>query len=81
MHRVLIEPADYQQCQEAVAKAFALFPVAVAGKKVFVKPNVLRACRPEESVTTHPAVIRAVVEHLETMSPAEIIVGDNPGLH
>lgn len=81
MHRVLIEPADYQNCRQAVEKAFALFPVDVRGRKVLVKPNVLRACSPEEAVTTHPAVIRAVVDHLETLDPAQIIVGDNPGIH
>jgi uncharacterized protein (DUF362 family)/NAD-dependent dihydropyrimidine dehydrogenase PreA subunit len=80
MHKVLIESADYQDCQRAVARAFELFPLDVAGKKVLVKPNVLRSGRPEESITTHPAVLSAVVERLKAMNPAEIIVGDNPGL-
>jgi uncharacterized protein (DUF362 family)/NAD-dependent dihydropyrimidine dehydrogenase PreA subunit len=80
MHKVLIHPADYQDCLEAVRRAFELFPLAVAGRNVLVKPNVLRAARPEESITTHPAVLRAVVECLEDMRPADIVVGDNPGM-
>jgi len=80
MPTVMIHPADYQDCQRAVERAFELFPIPLAGKKVFIKPNVLRPARPEEAVTTHPAVLEAVVRCVEARSPAEIIVGDNPGL-
>lgn len=78
--RVLIEPADYQDCRAAVEKAFALFPPSVRGGKVLVKPNVLRAARPEEAVTTHPAVVRAVVECLLDLGAGRVTVGDNPGV-
>ncbi len=81
MHKVLIHPADYQDCQEAVDRAFRLFPGPVTGRTVFVKPNVLRPARPEEAITTHPAILTAVLNALERMDPARIIVGDNPGLH
>jgi len=80
MPKVLIEPSDYQSCRAAVEKAFALFKPAVRGQKVLVKPNVLRAARPEEAVTTHPAVLRAVVECLSDLGAARITVGDNPGV-
>ena len=30
---------------------------------------------------THPSVLRAVVEKVESMSPASLVVGDNPGVH
>jgi len=80
MHRVLIEPADYQVCRPAVEKAFAAFAPPVRGKKVLVKPNVLRAARPEEAVTTHPAIVRAVVECLLDLGAGGITVGDNPGV-
>ncbi|OIN99375.1 MAG: hypothetical protein AUJ49_11260 [Desulfovibrionaceae bacterium CG1_02_65_16] len=80
MHSVLIEPTDYQTCRAAVEKAFLLFKPDVRGKKVLVKPNVLRAARPEEAVTTHPAVLRAVVECLADLGAARITVGDNPGV-
>lgn len=80
MNTVLIHPADYQDCQKAVERAFELFPQAIAGRKVFIKPNVLRPARPEEAVTTHPAVLEAVVRCVEAREPASIVVGDNPGL-
>lgn len=80
MPRVMIHPASYQDCLTAVRRAFELFPISISGKKVLVKPNVLRSGSPDEGITTNPAVLRAVVQCLETMNPAEIIVGDNPGL-
>ena len=45
-----------------------------------IKPNVLRSSKAAEGIVTHPAVLRAVVDKVETMSPAAIVVGDNPGL-
>lgn len=80
MQRVLTEAADYQSCRPAVEKALSLFCPPVRGKSVLVKPNVLRAARPEEAVTTHPAVLRAVVECLRDLGAGRITVGDNPGV-
>ncbi|MFH1058875.1 MAG: DUF362 domain-containing protein [Pseudomonadota bacterium] len=80
MQRVMIHPATYHDCLAAVRQAFALFPQNVAGRKVLVKPNVLRHGAPEEGITTNPAILAAVVQCLEEMGPAEIIVGDNPGI-
>lgn len=80
MSTVMIHPAAYDHIQPAVARAFALFPPNLKGKKILIKPNVLRGSAPEEGVVTHPAVLRAVVEQVEAMGPAEIVVGDNPGL-
>ncbi|MBU1565062.1 MAG: DUF362 domain-containing protein [Proteobacteria bacterium] len=80
MHNVMIHPATYENCREAVNRAFELFPQDIAGKKVVIKPNVLRTSKAEEHIVTNPALLRAVVEKVEEMSPLEIIVGDNPGL-
>jgi uncharacterized protein (DUF362 family)/Pyruvate/2-oxoacid:ferredoxin oxidoreductase delta subunit len=79
MHKIMIRPADYFSCREAIERVFHLFPLNVRGKKVLVKPNAVMASHPDEAIVTHPAVIEAVVEKLETLAPAEIIVGDNPG--
>lgn len=81
MAKVLIHPAAYENVHEAVERAFALFPVQLGGKKVLIKPNVLRASRAEEGIVTHPAVLAAVVKKVEAEKPASIVVGDNPGLH
>ena len=81
MARVLIHPASYETIQDAVDRAFERFPTPIARKRFLIKPNVLRASTPEEAIVTHPAVLRAVVRKVEGMGPAELIVGENPGLH
>jgi len=80
MSKVLIHQANYENVRQAVDRAFALFPLELRGKSVLIKPNVLRASEASEGIVTHPAVLRAVVEKVETMGPAAIVVGDNPGL-
>jgi uncharacterized protein (DUF362 family)/Pyruvate/2-oxoacid:ferredoxin oxidoreductase delta subunit len=49
----------------------------VSGKRVFVKPNMLRSARPDECVVTHPTVISETVSFLLDAG-ADVIVGDNP---
>ena len=80
MSKVMIFPASYDDVRGAVATAFKLFPIQVTGKKVLIKPNVLRSSEAKEGIVTHPAVLKAVIEKVEEMEPASIIVGDNPGL-
>ncbi len=80
MSRVLIHPATYEKLGEAVGRAFEIFPLEFQGKRVLIKPNVLRASEAEEGIVTHPAVLRAVVEKVESLGPASIVVGDNPGV-
>jgi len=80
MAKVLIYPANYNSVRDAVDAAFTHFPQQLAGKRVLIKPNVLRVAAPDEGIVTHPAVLRAVVERVAAEAPVEIIVGDNPGL-
>jgi len=80
MHRVMIHPATYDNCAKAVDLAFEKFPLEIAGKKVMIKPNLLRSSSANEHIVTHPALLRAVVAKVESLSPAKIVVGDNPGL-
>ena len=79
-HVVMLRPAAYDACRTAVDNAFELFPLSLTGKKVLVKPNVLRRSAPEEAVTTHPAVLKAVVERVLESKPETLWVGDNPGI-
>lgn len=76
----MIHPSTYDNVREAVERAFELFPQELYGKNVLIKPNVLRVSDSKEGIVTNPAVLRAVVEKVETMGPASIVVGDNPGL-
>lgn len=80
MSKVMIHPATYDNIREAVERAFEIFPFDLRGKKVLLKPNVLRATPAEDAITTNPAMLRAVVEKVTSMAPASLVVGDNPGL-
>lgn len=81
MPKVLIHPAAYENIRTAVDKVFEIFPVAIRGKNVLIKPNALRTSRAHEGIVTNPAVLRAVVEAVESMHPSSLIVGDNTGVH
>ena len=48
------------------------------GQKVLLKPNLLRKARPEEGVTTHPALIGAVAE-LVRKAGGQAVIGESPG--
>ncbi|HPC37102.1 MAG TPA: DUF362 domain-containing protein, partial [Candidatus Marinimicrobia bacterium] len=49
---------------------------ARAGEKIVLKPNLLSAHSPEENVTTHPAVIKAVAEILLERG-VKVSIGDS----
>jgi len=80
MSKVMICQATYETALQAVTRAFEIFPLKLKGKKILIKPNVLRTSEPGEAIVTHPAVLAAVVNLVESMEPASIIVGDNPGV-
>ncbi len=50
-----------------------------AGKRVFVKPNLVMAKKPETAATTHPAVLHALCRLLMEWGAAEVVVGDSSG--
>ncbi|MCB2145489.1 MAG: DUF362 domain-containing protein [Deltaproteobacteria bacterium] len=80
MRQVMIHPSTYDTVRASIDKAFDLFPQDLKDKKVLIKPNVLRGSEAAEGIVTHPAVLAAVVDKVESLGPASIIVGDNPGL-
>jgi len=47
------------------------------GQKVLIKPNLLTARLPEQAVTTHPEVVRAVIRMVRAAG-GEPMVGDSP---
>ena len=49
----------------------------VEGRRVLIKPNLLAAREPSRGVTTHPAVVGAVIDYLKGYR-AEVFVGDSP---
>jgi len=80
----IVECADYDvgMVKEAIRKAVSLIGgwqgIVERGNRVLVKPNMLSARPPEDGVTTHPAVVRAVVELVQEAG-AEALIGDSPG--
>ena len=48
------------------------------GQKVLLKPNLLAAAKPEEAVTTHPVIMKAMAELVQG-SGGRVLIGDSPG--
>lgn len=49
------------------------------GERVLLKPNMLYGKPPEAAVTTHPAVLRGVIELVQEAGGI-VLVGDSPGI-
>jgi uncharacterized protein (DUF362 family)/NAD-dependent dihydropyrimidine dehydrogenase PreA subunit len=72
--------STYDTCHEAVEQAFSHFPIGMAGKKVAIKTNALKASDPDrEAMATHYKLVKAVVKKVETLGPSRIVVGDSVG--
>lgn len=67
---------------EAVAKSLeplgGMKSFVKPGERALLKPNLLSAKRPEEAITTHPAVLEAVIV-LVKQAGGIPVVGDSPG--
>ena len=48
-------------------------------EKILVKPNLLKPAEIDSAVTTHPAVIRAVLRLLQESGCSSVKYGDSPG--
>ncbi len=74
---------DHRQDQvdRVVEQLFCQLPAAgaLAGKKVLLKPNLLAKHAPEKAVTTHPAVVRAVIRAVKRRGAASVMLADSPG--
>jgi uncharacterized protein (DUF362 family)/NAD-dependent dihydropyrimidine dehydrogenase PreA subunit len=73
---------DLNEVRAAVAASLeplgGMGKFAGKGQRVLVKPNLLSSRAPEAAVTTHPAVVQAVVEQVQKAGGVAII-GDSPG--
>lgn len=75
---------DQAQIDSAVEAVFAALPAAGrlgAGSHVLLKPNLLAKHPPEHAVTTHPAVITAVIRavHRRGVPLSQIVLADSMG--
>lgn len=83
MDTVVFHPAeyDYGSLRPGVFGLLdRLTPLAIApGAKVLIKPNFLAPAKPDRAMTTHPMVLRAVVEYVLHRG-ATPLVADSPGM-
>ena len=49
------------------------------GKRVVLKPNLVSAKKPEDAVTTHPAVVEAVFRLVKKMGAADVVLAESSG--
>ncbi|HHL40972.1 MAG TPA: DUF362 domain-containing protein [Deltaproteobacteria bacterium] len=68
-----------ERVSEAVELLGGMERFVSPGERILIKPNLLSAKPPEAAVTTHPAVVKAVIE-LVRRAGAEPLVGDSPGI-
>lgn len=86
MHTVSIQKcSSYEPHEVKTAIACLLEPIGGMsafvrpGERVLLKPNMLAAKAPEKAVTTHPEVLRAVIEEVKKAGGIPL-VGDSPGI-
>ncbi|PLX44565.1 MAG: (4Fe-4S)-binding protein [Deltaproteobacteria bacterium] len=84
MKRVVrVNCEDYSRAVEGVAHALQLLggaeKFASRGEALLIKPNLLAAHKPEENVTTHPAILEGAIRAALDVG-AKVTVGDSPGL-
>ncbi len=86
MQRVAIEKVagyDHSQVKEGLVRLLSHLGGMAAfvrpGERVLLKPNMLYGKPPEAAVTTHPAVLRGVIELVQEAG-GMVLVGDSPGV-
>ena len=84
--RVVVVPCDsydeekvYRAMCSGIELLGGIGEFAVPQEKILVKPNFLSAAAPEKAVTTHPAVIRAMLRILSEAGCENVKYGDSPG--
>lgn len=77
---VRCETYEASALDASLAEAFRLSGgVDVEGKRVLLKPNILRDAPPEKGITTNPEFLRAVIRLIKAKGAASVAVGDSPG--
>ena len=72
------EPVRVRAALEAAVAPFGGLDWVKPGMRIGIKANLVAAMRPERAATTHPALLRALVDLIEEKG-AEAVVGDSPG--
>ncbi|MCS7180371.1 MAG: DUF362 domain-containing protein, partial [bacterium] len=74
---IILECTEYEKdlIYKKIEEGIKLLESKNSPKKILIKPNMLSARIPEESVTTHPSVLSAIIE---IFRDRKIIIGDSP---
>lgn len=82
-NQIAIVKIENEDVKEAIFHALDLINAkALFNKpdlKILLKPNILLGKEPERAATTHPEVIRALVQWLKQFHPKKIIIGESSG--
>ncbi|MDI6863209.1 MAG: DUF362 domain-containing protein [Pseudothermotoga sp.] len=74
----LLRCDSYEHAMEQLRSSLQSFShLFTSGDSILVKPNMLSARRPEEAVTTHPAILKAVLLFLRDLK-CHAMVADSP---
>lgn len=72
---------NYNEVYKNISEIYKLCEgPSLNGKKVLVKPNILTDNNPDRCISTHPAVVEAVVNYLKE-NGAIVFIGDSPAVH
>ncbi len=78
----IVKCPDYEQAREKLAELMAMMngmdSFAKPGEKIVLKTNLLLPAKPEQGVTTHPAVVAAIGQMAKDAGAIPIIA-DSPG--
>ncbi|RKX52798.1 MAG: hypothetical protein DRP25_01625, partial [Thermotoga sp.] len=76
----MLRAQSYEEAYHKLLKALKGYShLFTSLKKVLVKPNLLSPKKPDEHVTTHPLVVKAVLEFLLALG-VKPVVGDSPAV-
>ncbi len=83
MDTVIFHPAEYEYMALRATVSGLLARIGSLsiepGSTVLIKPNFLAPAKPERAMTTHPLIVRAVVEYV-LQQGALPLVADSPGM-
>jgi uncharacterized protein (DUF362 family)/Pyruvate/2-oxoacid:ferredoxin oxidoreductase delta subunit len=72
---------DYQRIYDLISDIYKTCDgPEIRNKKVLLKPNILIDADPSKCVSTHPAIVEAMIRFLQSAG-AEVFVGDSPSIH
>lgn len=85
-HQVVLKAVEdyspeplYQNLKQLLEPLGGMQSFVKPGQKVLLKPNMLAGKTPEQAVTTHPEIVRAVIRLVQDVG-GDVLVGDSPGI-